>query len=1342
MKRIVIGLLLVMLLGVAPIFGLDQVPGSQYLLTGRSVKSYSLGFTGLSELGNIDGMTINPAAMGDLRRLANSISVIGIGSDNFLGSAAVALPTDIGVISLNMLYLSSKNTNAFDYLLGGTLNISKSITEQLFWGFSLNYAKNYLTSGNDFLVTFDMGIIHQNKADTKGFGFNNFALGVALKNIGKNFSKGDQDGYPLLGLGVGASFLPFKFENYSMKLYSDVSVGFNPMNVVLGFGMENTILKMFKLRVGYTINNDNIGMEDMGSLTLGAGFSGVIKLKEETDVDISYALLNHEFNGKKETSHSLNIAIAWGYYDDKKPSVKIKPSATYFSPNLDGSNDTVKLNMSIADNRLVDSWKVTIVNGDSHVVKEFKNIDKLKLQDMSVKKAIGAIFARKQEVAIPRFVEWNGEDLKGKQVPDGKYIYKLEAWDNNKNVAVISGAVYIDKVVPLVKSKSIIENKIFSPNNDGSKETISFDISTSSIQKGDTLIAQVLDSDKKVIRSYFYKDQLPTRIKWDGKDKKRADVKEGDYSFKVIVKDRAGNKTENIIENIKLVRKYEKVFSKPVIEAFAPTRNGVKDLLAIRTKVSNTKGLESWVLKIYDIDKKVVREIKGGKNIPVEVLWDGKDTQGNALKDGFYSFDISLKYDSGNHPVSIKEMVELDTTPVAIEVKPQYLSFSPNFDKKKDALIFETKLKGNKNDEAELKILNSSGQEIYSKSYLVKDFPRIFKWKGLDKKGKPLPEGIYSFVVDTIDRVGNKKVVTIANITLKTGLEKISSQSSEAVISPGNKKGKNSLEFKNKVSSTKDIEKLTLEIKNKSGKVIKKFESGTYLPVIKWDGKGSDGKKVKDGSYSYKLTVKYKYGDEPVSVEKNIRIDTKPPKVKQFIKDYFFSPNGDGRKETIEIKQSVKGDKKDIYKGYLLDSNNRKVKNYLWTGKVPATLKWDGKSDNGKPLPPGKYRYVLEGSDIVNNRSQQKSQIIELVRAFETVNVSYKPGMFSPNKDGQDDKLIFIPKVSSQKGLVKSELVIYDIARKQVKKFTKLGSMPSSFVWNGDNSSGSFEKDGEYSAELTCYYQSGNKISGKATGIKLDANPPVAAMTIGPSPFTPDGDGDYDKLFLNVRLRDFSAVGKWSINIYKKKKKGMAVAPFKTFTGVGSGKNFKQMLEWDGYNDKREDVVESVQDYVAVLNASDTMGNKMTPLKRNITVGVLVERTKNGLRIRVSSVRFGSGASRLKRKSKRNLDKVIYIIRRILSDPKKYGLTADYKIIVSGHTDDVGDAKYNDRLSKRRAYSVYRYLKYRNISGKVLSYKGYGENNPYKKIDKATMDKEKIKLYRSRNRRVEFFIKK
>ena len=94
-----------------------------------------------------------------------------------------------------------------------------------------------------------------------------------------------------------------------------------------------------------------------------------------------------------------------------------------------------------------------------------------------------------------------------------------------------------------------------------------------------------------------------------------------------------------------------------------------------------------------------------------------------------------------------------------------------------------------------------------------------------------------------------------------------------------------------------------------------------------------------------------------------------------------------------------------------------------------------------------------------------------------------------------------------------------------------------------------------------------------------------------------------------------------------------------------------------------------------------------------------------------------------------------------MSAPEKYGLSKNFKIEVSGHTDDVGGEDYNQKLSERRAKAVYDYLVKNDIDPAILTYVGYGKSRPYK-IIKAGMSKEKVNEYRARNRRVEFFIKK
>ena len=72
------------------------------------------------------------------------------------------------------------------------------------------------------------------------------------------------------------------------------------------------------------------------------------------------------------------------------------------------------------------------------------------------------------------------------------------------------------------------------------------------------------------------------------------------------------------------------------------------------------------------------------------------------------------------------------------------------------------------------------------------------------------------------------------------------------------------------------------------------------------------------------------------------------------------------------------------------------------------------------------------------------------------------------------------------------------------------------------------------------------------------------------------------------------------------------------------------------------------------------------------------------------------------------------------------------KILISGHTDSVGDENYNMRLSGRRAKAVMDYFLQNGISKDRLAYKAFGESQP--KVSNDTPEN------RQKNRRVEFQI--
>ena len=72
----------------------------------------------------------------------------------------------------------------------------------------------------------------------------------------------------------------------------------------------------------------------------------------------------------------------------------------------------------------------------------------------------------------------------------------------------------------------------------------------------------------------------------------------------------------------------------------------------------------------------------------------------------------------------------------------------------------------------------------------------------------------------------------------------------------------------------------------------------------------------------------------------------------------------------------------------------------------------------------------------------------------------------------------------------------------------------------------------------------------------------------------------------------------------------------------------------------------------------------------------------------------------------------------------------DTRLEIAAHTDSVGDAAVNMKLSQRRAAAVVKYLVQRGVDPKVVSAKGYGELQPI--ADNAS------EAGRSENRRVEF----
>lgn len=139
------------------------------------------------------------------------------------------------------------------------------------------------------------------------------------------------------------------------------------------------------------------------------------------------------------------------------------------------------------------------------------------------------------------------------------------------------------------------------------------------------------------------------------------------------------------------------------------------------------------------------------------------------------------------------------------------------------------------------------------------------------------------------------------------------------------------------------------------------------------------------------------------------------------------------------------------------------------------------------------------------------------------------------------------------------------------------------------------------------------------------------------------------------------------------------------------------------------------------------------PLEKEIINGVndddgcpdkkytMIKVTKEAIKI-TQKIQFSSGKAKIKKVSFPILDEVAdaIVTHRI------------QKILVEGHTDDVGKDSYNLRLSQKRADAVRNYLIGKGVKEEILDAIGFGETRP--------LVKGKSRAARAQNRRVEFKI--
>lgn len=352
----------------------------------------------------------------------------------------------------------------------------------------------------------------------------------------------------------------------------------------------------------------------------------------------------------------------------------------YLSPNFDGINDEFSFNTGDFKGRKIQGWKLVIFDGKSSVEKVIKS---------SIPEDVNY-------VEVPEIIPWNMVNEGGNIVNDGNYAYGFYISEKEpRELLKEKGIIVVDTVTP---SLSIIpESTTFSPNGDGIKDTIKFNITAEPEIHWN---CSITTKEGIVVKTIEWGKDIPSIFEWDGRGENGNILPEGVYDITVIGQDNAGNKTALVIRGIALDLRERRAtldINNPII---SPNGDGILDTVTFTPILSDKSRIDTWDLIVQTEKGDTARRFRGIGNVPERILWDGNPQRGKGyenlppkLPSGKYIYFIKVVYKSGVNTFSFKKEIVIDNDPPEINVSVNPEIFSPDGDKNNDLLYIKPEIR-------------------------------------------------------------------------------------------------------------------------------------------------------------------------------------------------------------------------------------------------------------------------------------------------------------------------------------------------------------------------------------------------------------------------------------------------------------------------------------------------------------------------------------------------------------------------------------------------------------------------------------------------------------------------
>jgi flagellar hook assembly protein FlgD/flagellar motor protein MotB len=870
--------------------------------------------------------------------------------------------------------------------------------------------------------------------------------------------------------------------------------------------------------------------------------------------------------------------------DTRRPVISLMTDLPAFSPNADGVKDILTITAQVPLRGSLSFWALAVVDGSGRNRWTLSGSGSEGFKDQFM---------------------FTGRDNDGTLLPEGSYRAKLTLrYINGYNPETWSPSFVLDVTAPSVSvsGPAGAHAFTFSPDGDGKKDSFTI---TQSGSAEDLWSASLMSEGGSTVRTWEFRNGPPTNIIWDGRTNSGQLATDGRYSYQIIATDQAGNRGGATLQGIVVDTRKPNIGLAIDMPAFSPNGDTIKDVLTITPEISAREAVVGWSLAVVDANGRERWTVSGASQLSMQARYSfaGRDTSGAALPEGSYRSRLSVRYANGYEPLVWSAPFIIDITPPSATVGVDQQAFNPLGDARTSVVISQS---GSEEALWQGSIVDRNGTALRTWRFIGRPDP-IVRWDGFDNAGKVVPDGTYTYRLTSTDQAGNSFTVGSPSLVVNTEAKDVRLSLDRRAFSP-NGDGINDTLTIGPSSAASNISQWKLEIRNLAGTVVRSFTGRSPLPqAIAWDGRTDRNVLAEDGIYRARIQVDYTTGEQQTAISVDVELDTKAPVISLSVPDKLFSPNGDGRKDTLRIMQdSAPGDN---WEGRIVDAQNRTVHTWTWKDRA-VNFEWDGRDNQGNIVADGTYRYIIWSEDPAGNRTERMVDGITVDNRPTPVSVSASVIGFNPVGDREPKQLTLTPTIALRQGIETWQLELVDQDGAVRRSFGGPGSIaiPAVIDWDGKADSGRIIP-GTYRAVLTVDYSKGDRSQASSAAFVLFTRVPTIRVRAEDKLFSPNGDGRKDV----VRFIQESEVGdNWEGRIVDDSNRVV-----KSWTWKERATNF----DWDGRDAQGKLVADGSYRYI--VWSVDSAGNRF----EQSVDGIVVDNRPTPLSVAVSVAGFNPNAA-------------------------------------------------------------------------------------------------------------------